>query len=87
MNWFYYKKIGLDIPGYWRETLKIILPLIPITFLGAGIHLAVPLAGWTGLILKGILYTVVFFVLGWIAIFNQYEKDLLGGLFRKLRRK
>ena len=87
MNWFYYKKIGLDIPGYWRETLKIILPLIPITFLGAGIHLAVPMAGWTGLILKGILYTVVFFVLGWIAIFNQYEKDLLGGLFRKLRRK
>ena len=87
MNWFYYKKIGLDIPGYWREIAKIIMPLVPITLLGVGIHLILPLAGWGGLILQCILYVGVFLVLGWFVIFNSYEKELFLGLMRKLAGK
>lgn len=84
MNWFYYKKIGLDIPGYWREIGKIIVPLVPITLLGAGIHWAFPLAGWGGLILQCILYAGIFLALGWFVIFNQYEKNLIRGLLGRL---
>ena len=86
MNWFYYKKIGLDIPGYWREIGKIIVPLVPITLLGAGIHWVFPLAGWGGLILQCILYAGIFLALGWFVIFNQYEKNLIHGLLGKLVR-
>ena len=84
MNWFYYKKIGLDIPGYWREISRIIVPLIPITLLGAGIHWVFPQAGWFGLILQCILYVGIFLAIGWFAIFNKYEKELFLGLLRKL---
>lgn len=87
MNWFYYKKIGLDIPGYWKEIGKIVLPLVGITLAGAGIHLLIPSGGWISLLGQCILYAVVFLLLGWLVIFNSYEKELLTGLFRKWRKR
>lgn len=87
MNWFYYKKIGLDIPGYWREIGKIVLPLLPITLVGAGIHWLLPSGGWVQLLVQCALYTVIFLLSGWIFIFNRYEKDLLTGLLKKWRKK
>lgn len=87
MNWFYYKKIGLDIPGYWKEIGKIVLPLLPVTAAGAGIHWLMPAGGWILLLAQCVLYTGIFLVFGWLMIFNQYEKQLLTGLFKKWRKK
>lgn len=87
MNWFYYKKIGLDIPGYWREIGKITVCIVGIGFLGAGIHLLLPLSGWIGLLIQGGLYGVVFMAAAWKLIFNSYEKSLLTGLLGKFRRR
>ncbi len=87
MNWFYYKKIGLDIPGYWKEIGKIVLPLLPVTAAGAGIHWLMPAGGWILLLAQCVLYTGIFLVFGWLMIFNQYEKELLTGLFMKWRKK
>lgn len=87
MNWFYYKKIGLDIPGYWKEIGKITLPLLPITAVGAGIHGMLPSGGWLPLLAQCALFTVLFVLLGWLFIFNRYEKELLTGLFKKWRKK
>ncbi len=87
MNWFYYKKIGLDIPGYWKEIGKIVLPLLPVTAAGAGIHWLMPAGGWILLLAQCVLYTGIFLVFGWLMIFNQYEKELLTGLFKKWRKK
>lgn len=87
MNWFYYKKIGLDIPEYWKEIGKIVLPLLPVTAAGAGIHWLMPAGGWILLLAQCVLYTGIFLVFGWLMIFNQYEKQLLTGLFKKWRKK
>ena len=87
MNWFYFKKIGLDIPGYWKEIGKIVLPLLPVTAAGAGIHWLMPAGGWILLLAQCVLYTGIFLVFGWLMIFNQYEKELLTGLFKKWRKK
>ena len=95
MNWFYYKKIGLDIPGYWREVGKILSALIPIALLGCGLHL-LPIwehvgtkrvAQWGSLGVQCIIYGILFLVLGWFFIFNEYEKELLTGFLRKFRKK
>ena len=82
MNWFYYKKIGLDIPGYWKETLKITAVIVPAAFVGWGISL-IPiwnsgtLSGWFGFLLLCFIYLIVFFVAGWMFIFNKYERNLI----------
>ena len=39
MNWFYYAKIGLDIPKYWKEVLKITLVIVPVCVAAYGVSL------------------------------------------------
>lgn len=87
MNWFYGRKIGLDIAGYWKEVGSILLRLVPITLLGFGIHMLIPLGGWSGLLLRCALYTVLFAGLGWVIMFNTYEKELLKGLLLRKRER
>ena len=87
MNWFYYKKIGLDIPSYWKQVGGIALRIIIIGVVGAGIHFLLPLQGWMGLFIQCILYAIVFMILGWFFLFNEYEKSLIQGLLNKVIRK
>lgn len=86
MNWFYHKKIGLDIPGYWKEIGRILPPMILISLFGVAVHILVPLSGWCGLLLKCVVYAGIFLALGWWMIFNRYEKELISGMAGKIKR-
>ena len=88
MNWFYYKKIGLDIPGYWKEVLKIVVVLVPVGLVGFGIHL-LPFwdvvsdwNGWISFICQGLIYSMIFVACAWLFIFNGYEKGLIRGAIK-----
>ncbi|WP_051437678.1 lipopolysaccharide biosynthesis protein [Eubacterium xylanophilum] len=95
MNWFYYKKIGINIPGYWKEVTKIAAITVLIGLIGYGIHiipiwqnpsLTAPLHGWISFIIQCIIYAIAYFIIGWVAIFNEYEKELVDGILRKIFR-
>ncbi len=90
MNWFYYKRIGLDIPRYWKEAAKILLVLVPVGLIGFGMHM-LPFwdsfsewNGWISFICQGIIYSVIFVVCAWLFIFNEYEKGLLTGVVKSI---
>ncbi len=90
MNWFYYKRIGLDIPRYWKEAAKILLVLVPVGLIGFGMHM-LPFwdsfsewNGWISFICQGIIYSVIFVVCAWLFIFNEYEKGLLSGVIKSI---
>ncbi len=92
MNWFYWKRIGLDIPGYWKEVGKILLGLVPVGLACYGIHI-LPFwdtftvwHGWLSFLCQGVIFTILFVIAGWLFIFNDYEKDLIRGLIRTLLR-
>lgn len=76
MNVYYHKKIGLDIPYFWKEIFKIIpafiLPLITgylfITYID--IYL-IP-----HFILSVFVYLIVFILSMWFIGLNDYERDL-----------
>lgn len=87
MNWFYYKKIGLDIPGYWKAISTIIFKIILIGILGLGIDWMIPMSSWMGLFIKGVLYGSVFCALSWVMILNEYEKSTVKGLLGKFLKK
>lgn len=76
MNLYYYKKIGLDIPRFWKECGKIII--IPSTLCVIALLLSIYIDFHSvPVILIGIgLYTVVFTVLNWLLILNTYEKSI-----------
>lgn len=80
MNWFYYKKIGLDIPTYWKNIIPIIIKTaIPCVICYAS-FLYIPFTGWAKVFLCGCIYMILYTVVAWLLIFNKYEKELVKGL-------
>ena len=88
MNWFYYKKIGLAIPRFWVNILKMtVVPIIMITasFL---MRIIIPETGTVKCLLGGICgYTAIFFLLSWLFSMNSYEKQLVISLIKKVLHK
>ena len=76
MNWYYWKKIGLEIPRFWKSLLNItVCPIIMcvvfliISYFVDFYNPAVMLAGI-------IVYTILFIVTQWRFAMNDYEKNI-----------
>ena len=84
MNWYYHKKIGLNIPAFWKH----IFHLMPAMILPAGV--AVLLAIFThpvsyfDLILPGCAFVAVYAVSMWLFGLNRYERGLVTSVIRRI---
>lgn len=88
LNWYYYKKIGLDIKAFWLNILRmsivpiiwsIIFALIRHFFIGYSTSLI-------SLLVMILIYAAVFAVLTWFFTMNQYEKDItLGSIIKRIK--
>ena len=78
MNWYYHRKIGLDIPGYWR---KVVLRIGSVTavycVVGFLLNQHFSYNGWLELLLGIGIYTLIYIPLLWFAILNREEKKTL----------
>lgn len=86
MNWFYWKRIGIDIPMYWKNFLYLIVRLVPVAVLFYA-TLFVPISGWSGLIVKitiGMICVVPYF---YFVILNKDEKGMVQSALIKLKIK
>lgn len=81
MNWYYYKKIGLDIPGFWRNILK--MTLVPGCMIIVCLLMGFRFDSVWHFLLGVLVYTLVFCALSWLVTMNRYEKDLVLSLVRK----
>lgn len=84
MNWFYYKKIGLNIPGFWCNILQMtVIPGIMIVacalfrYFGVQIHTPLQLLG------SICAYSALFCVLSWLFTMNHYERNLIISFLKK----
>ena len=82
MNWFYYKKIGLDIPGFWKNILK--MTVVPGGMAAVCLAIGFEIGNLWQLLGGIVVYTGVFCGLSWLFSMNRYEKNLVLGLLGKL---
>lgn len=87
LNWYYWKKIGLEIPRFWKEIFKLFI--IPTIMAAVTIFILnfVTLDKWITLLIGIIIYTLVFAILNWFMVMNDYEKDIFRGPVLKIARK
>lgn len=82
MNWYYEKKIGLDIRRFWKNifsfTPAFILPII----YGVVINKVFFLYDIISLLFFGFCYVIVFLASMSIFGFNEYEKKLFKNMFK-----
>lgn len=77
MNIYYYKKAHIDIPRFWKNILKMSIPII-ILFIPACVFNYRNSS--TNIIIIGIkiiVYTITYSILLWSFALNDYEKDLI----------
>lgn len=80
MNYYYQKKIGLDIIGFWRSILQFIPTALMTCFIGIVINRKNAIFSWLDLMVNAILIGVVYIVSVYAFSLNRYEKDLIKGV-------
>ena len=76
MNIYYYKKIHIDIPRFWKEILKMTIPVVIAFIIGIGLNRILMANNYFILLIKIIIYTCVYTFLVWKLGMNDYEKGV-----------
>lgn len=87
MNWYYRRKVGLDILHFWREIGRLTIVALPIIAIFALLYWNLPIGRgtWVGLVLSAIVYLLIFVVALWYFGINEYEKTLFSDLALKAK--
>lgn len=87
MNWYYSKRVGLDIARFWREVVRIALPaFVSAAIVAAGYSIAPFTHGSVFALLAGCcLYALVYCASVWVFGMNEYEKGLVRSLVKKFK--
>ncbi len=87
MNFYYWKKIGLNIPRFWNNLGKIyVIPTIMCVialFMGNVVNFYNTYILFIGIL----IYTIIFCLLNWFIIMNNYEKDIFREPINKMLNK
>lgn len=87
INWYYYKKIGLDIPLFWKNILKMCPVMVVMGTAWWFILDAISVSNWLVFFALAILYTAIYFPLSYRFMMNQYERDTIMIPVKKVLRK
>lgn len=86
MNIYYSRVIGLDIKGYFKSTIPILFKVSVVLLLGMMLNHFLVADRWLILGAEVALYLVVYLAAMYFWAFNKYEKSLVSGIVRKLKR-
>lgn len=83
MNWYYEKKMGLNMFCYWKGVLNTCVPFVVVTaFLGL-VQIKFPIVSLSEFIGFGSIYVILYMLIFWRWVANSYEKGLLLGFIGK----
>lgn len=87
MNWYYWKKIGLEIPRFWKSVSNIFI--VPATLMVIFMFLTpvFKFDTWLTFLAGVIVFTVLFVIISWLFIMTDYEKDIVRGPLNKIIKK
>lgn len=85
MNWFYYKKMKIDIVCFWKEMSKIILPIFSFSLFFYFVLLNLAEATALSLIYSIMLYLVLYIPFIYFTGFNKYEKSIIQAIIGRFR--
>ena len=87
LNIYYHKKVGINMIKFWRNILRMSIPIVLVVLFGVGLNMFVVSNSILILALKIILYSVVYGLMMWFFGMNNYEKDLIRKPLNKILTK
>lgn len=87
MNFYYYRKVKIDIPKFWKNIFKITIPfVIPVAIILFFKHFVV-LHGYLSVFVYGIIYTLIYALVCYFLDMNEYEKNIVNKVLVKFHLK
>ena len=87
INWYYYKRIGIDIPLFWKNILKM-CPVMLVMGCAFYVLLSkIAVDSWYLFFSLAVLYSVIYAVLAYCFMMNRYERDIIMIPIKKVLRK
>lgn len=87
MNIYYYKVIKLDIIKFWKNIFGIFIKyLIPICII-IGIMCFTNITGIKSVIIYGSIYTLIYMIVTYFIVCDDYEKNIVNSVLKKLKLK
>lgn len=87
INIYYNKKAKINIPRFWLQILKMSLPIIPLAIATFFVLKYVHLTNWITLAIGIGIYGVLYAIMAYIFMMNNYEKELFLKPFYKIINK
>lgn len=84
MNIYYWKKIGLDIPQFWKSIASILPGYFAPAFVGVLIWQFYQIDSYLDVLISAFAISIVFILSVWNFSMNDYERNLLGGPIQKV---
>jgi O-antigen/teichoic acid export membrane protein len=86
MNIYYYRRIGINIPLFWRNILKMTIPVLISLIIGYLLNVLVSQQSILIMVIKIMLFSVTYFILMWFIGLNIYEKKLVSTLIKGIKK-
>ncbi len=87
MNWYYWKKIKLEIPRFWKNISMIFVTPIILSIITLVVSNFVNFYSWIAFFIGVLIYSVLFAIVNWLFIMSDYEKDIFRGPIKKILHK
>lgn len=87
MNWYYYKRIHIDIFLFWKNILKMSMVPILMSILSLAVIRYITMNSWIKFFIGVLLYTVIYVILMYLYAMDNSEKDIIRIPIKKLKLK
>ena len=85
MNWYYHKKIGINIPLFWLNILKMSPVMIITMLVGLFVNNNIfMIDSWIEFLISAIVFTIIYAVCAYFIMMNDYEKDIFRGPVKRI---
>ena len=86
MNWYYQRRVGLDMVFFWRRNMPTLIAGIVVTALCLTGGLLFPVDSWVSFLICGVIYTVLFVAALWFVVLSKNERTSMVSRFPLLER-
>lgn len=76
MNWYYQRRVGLDMLFFWRRNLPVLLAGAAVTAVCLAGTAALPVGGWPSFFVWGAAYSVLFAAASWLVALTKEERSV-----------
>lgn len=87
LNIYYHKKVGINMIEFWKNIIKMTIPMILVIIFGIILNIVIKSNKIIYLLVKIILYSIVYFITIYKFSMNKYEKNLINGIILKFKNR